>query len=275
MNKNSNQSRYWVYFLAIIASLFFGPINSNAQVVSSPARFEGFVQFQEGVSFCMQGRFELRDCNNQRIIRVTESENGPDLDALIGQYVTITGDNVGVECPVIDADIVEPTNNPCNANVSYEGVLTEVTGPTACLQGEFFLRNCQGEFVVLLSENQNGPDLNSLLGQYVRVSGPNVGVECPVIAPTEVTSLANACNPTPNPQIGSPREGILQVDAQGNYQLLDCQSNIKMQLTIGPNSNVRLQNFVGQYVRIKGKMNRQGGTIKVRGITVKNNPCGN
>jgi hypothetical protein len=160
------------------------------------------------------------------------------------------------------------------ASISYEGILVLSEGPSICMQGRFQLNDCQGNLIIRLTENENGPDLDNQTGQYVRITGPNVGVECPVIQSDEVTMLTNACV-SPSPQITSKREGILSVNTNGGFELRDCQGNVLWHLFYKPDNRIpNLGNFVGQFVHVKGGIHKTTNAINVRRITVKTNVCG-
>lgn len=246
--------------------------------ISARASYVGKLEYQEGFSFCMQGRFWLRDCADNIIIRVTEREDGPDLDALVGQFVEISGDDVGVECPVVAAETVLVSNDACtdpiNNRTFFEGVLVINDGPSICMQGRHALQDCNGNLVIRLQENTNGPDLDSLVGQYVRLRGESVGVECPIVAPTEVSVLESACaGPSPDALAPNPREGMLVLnESRGGFELRDCAGNVKTRLSVN-SSRLNLSAFTGQYVRVRGKLKRQKGIIEVRQIIVKPTRC--
>ncbi|MEW6737106.1 MAG: hypothetical protein AB1489_37820, partial [Acidobacteriota bacterium] len=248
MNKRALQ-RYSI-LLGLLSTFYLLLVSVSAQDGDNHLTFTGILKLQEGPSICQQGRFELHDCQNNLVIRVTETDTGPDLDTLVGQYVELCGPDVGVECRVIAAKEAKAQNNPCNdqSNIFREGVLAFQEGPNTCLQGRFELRNCDSNRIVLLSESENGPNLEQLVGQYVRLRGPNVGVECLVISPTEVTVLPNICV---NPPRLHPREGIVQVDANGRFVLVDCQNNIRLELVVNPNV-IDMSSMIGQFVRVKG-----------------------
>jgi hypothetical protein len=162
------------------------------------------------------------------------------------------------------------------SNASFEGNLTADTGPSICMQGGFALRDCQGQIIIRLSETEGGLDLDSLLGQYVMVKGEDVGVECPIIAPSRVTVKANSCI-TPQQPTGNFHEGILQRNDAGEFELRNCLNNVILKLTASQNIG-DLEPFIGKFVRVKGRMlGKQAGgdqrTIRIRTIIVKPNPC--
>jgi hypothetical protein len=269
--KIRSQLNYLSFLFMLLFYLTSLSQTTFAQTTGTDARFEGVLKYQEGVSICQQERFLLLDCQGNLVMRLVESSGGPDLDALIGQYITVSGSDVGVECTIIAVDNVTVSeSSPCNVTASFEGLLALQEGPSICMQGRFELRDCTGNIIVRLTESENGPDLDPLLGQYVRISGRDVGVECRVIQPGEVTLLNNQCS-TPQPETGNPREGFLQINASGGYELRDCSGNLKMSLEVSRNQD--LSSFIGQYVRVKGKKIKRTDQLKVRSITVKTSPC--
>jgi hypothetical protein len=66
-----------------------------------------------GPSICMQGDYELHDCQGNIIVRIDSGSLGG-LDSFVGRYVRIVaGQDIGVECPVFTVNKIFVLPNRC------------------------------------------------------------------------------------------------------------------------------------------------------------------
>jgi hypothetical protein len=161
------------------------------------------------------------------------------------------------------------------SNVNFEGIITAETGPSICLQGTFAVRDCTGNVLVRIEETGNSVNPNNFLGQFVRVRGEDVGVECPVIRVTRFRPIANRCI-VPQ-QSFSRREGIVTRTAEGGFVLRDCAGNTLFELETSRKVG-NLEPFVGSFVRLRGIVPAAQQTdlirnLRVREVTIKPNQC--
>ncbi len=96
----------------------------------------------------------------------------------------------GVTPPMLGADqaAISPVQP---ASPGYRGYVEIPWTPTVCSQGNYFLTDpCTGGVTLL---QPSGLGFDRYLCQYVDLSGPDVGVECPVIDPIVVTPGQAPC----------------------------------------------------------------------------------
>jgi hypothetical protein len=161
---------------------------------------------------------------------------------------------------------------PLEGNVLFEGRLEQLDNLSFCRQGRFVLHDCRHMLKIRVMKLSAGPNLDSLLGQYVRIKGQDVGKECVVVAAEQVTLLDDVCI-SPHLRSNNRHEGILQLTAEGGIELRDCHNNSTLQLIQGVNSP-SLVTLLGEYVRVKGRMVDEGKKLfEVRTVIIKPNFC--
>ncbi len=80
---------------------------------------------------------------------------------------------------------------PEAADLSGRGLLGLATGTSTCIEETHVLTDpCTGFEGALLDAQFSSVPLNSYLCQYVNVSGPDVGIECPIIGVQTLTFVA-------------------------------------------------------------------------------------
>jgi hypothetical protein len=157
-------------------------------------------------------------------------------------------------------------------DVRFEGRLEYHNQNPICPYGKFELRDCKNRMSIRIDEMQSGPDLDSMVGQYVRIKGRDMGEECVLVAASEVKSLPDICI-APLQTARSRRKGILQISLEGGFELRDCGNNITLRLTADSHSP-NLLPFLGEYVKAGGRMEGpDNNTLRVRSVTLKPNLC--
>lgn len=79
------------------------------------------------------------------------------------------------------------------ASASYRGYVERPWVPTTCMQESHFLTDpCTGDPQWLL-DDRGVTDMDAYLCRYVAVDGPNVGIECLVVAPVSVVDSQPPC----------------------------------------------------------------------------------
>lgn len=276
--------------LVAISTPLYNPGSSlSAQTPAQPVLRSYIGRISEPTApNCLQSSLQLVDCDNRLVAHLQTPVGGPDLTRFLDRYVQIIGNEVSGTCPVLVVNALreispldcnlEPTDPdelpPPELRIGFEGVLQRFEGFSICMQGEYELRDCANGRIVMVTP-ASGLDLNPLVGQYVRITGRDVGVECRVIEASEVTVMADACI-SPQPQGVNRREGILVYNETGGYELRDCDNNLLLELIMGARrpSIESLNAFVGQYVRVKGKrVKGNRSRFEVRRIVVKTNRC--
>jgi hypothetical protein len=161
---------------------------------------------------------------------------------------------------------------PLNGNILFEGRLDHLEEMRLCNQGTFVLKDCQDNLKIRVMELNNGPDLDALTGQYVRIKGVDVGDQCVVVAASEVEVLSDACIRFLQKRTKS-REGVLQLTADGGFELRDCSNNSLFRVTPGPTSP-NLVALLTEYIQVKGRI-KEDGLFEVRSVILKPNFCRN
>ena len=81
---------------------------------------------------------------------------------------------------------------PGVASAAIRGYVERPWTPTTCLQGSHFLTDpCTGN--ISLADDTQALDLDPYLCKYVVVNGPDIGVECTVIAPSSIVESQAPC----------------------------------------------------------------------------------
>ena len=88
--------------------------------------------------------------------------------------------------------LLSPASRVGAAGTQHEGIIGPPPQVSGCLQGSHTLTDpCTGEEILLVSSKFS---LDLFLGLHVRVSGPDVGVTCPVMDVRQIKQVVQKCS---------------------------------------------------------------------------------
>ena len=112
---NTSIVKACIMCLVFLATMSFMPKQSSAMVA------QGVVFRSPPFSTCMQGEthYLANPCDGSIVVHLKRYLN---LDSYIGEYVRVTGPEVGVECAIINVEdiMVLPTPECCKCDLNHD-----------------------------------------------------------------------------------------------------------------------------------------------------------